>query len=72
MSILWIALPLVPFVLSGILLSIRSRESIAAGAGVAAGLFACGLLYAIAAFLSLFLRFSPAYGRNWVSPTDHA
>jgi len=44
MSIRWIALPLVPFVLSGILLSIRSRESIAAGAGVAASLFACGLL----------------------------
>lgn len=59
MSILWIALLIVPFVLSGLLLSTRSEESIAAGAGVATGLFACGIIVAIAAFLSLFLRFFP-------------
>lgn len=59
MSILWIALPLVPFVLSGLLLSARSGQSKAAGAGIAAGLFACGFIFAIAAFLSLFLRFFP-------------
>jgi hypothetical protein len=59
MSILWFALPFAPLVLSGLLLSTRSKKSKASGAGVAAGLFACGLLFAIAALLGLFLTFSP-------------
>lgn len=59
MSILWILLPVAPFVLSGLLLSTRSEESKAGGAGVAAGLFACLLIFAIAALLSLFLGFFP-------------
>jgi hypothetical protein len=59
MSILWIALPLVPFVLSGLLLSTRSEQSKAAGAGVATGLFASTFILAIAALLSLFFRFYP-------------
>ena len=59
MSILWFALPLAPFLLSGLLLSTRSEKSKAGGAGVAAGLFAWGLLVAIAAFLGLFLTFGP-------------
>ena len=59
-SILWIALPLIPFILSELLLSTRSEESIAAGAGVAAGLFGCGFIFAIAVFIgSWVLRLSP-------------
>jgi hypothetical protein len=61
MSILWIALPLAPFVLSVLLLSTRGEQSKAGGAGVAAGLFACGIVFAIAAFLGLFLTFWPNY-----------
>lgn len=60
MVILWIALPLVPFILSAVLLSRRSEVPKAAGAGVAAGVFACGLAAAIAVFLGSFLRFGPA------------
>ncbi len=60
MVILWIALPLVPFILSAVLLSRRSEVSKAAGAGVAAAVFACGLIAAIALFLGSFLRFGPA------------
>jgi hypothetical protein len=37
----------------------RSEESKAGGAGVAAGHFACGIVFAIAAFLSPFLSFFP-------------
>jgi hypothetical protein len=57
--LLWIALPLVPYLLSGLLLSTRGEESKAGGAGVAAGLFAWGFIFAIVAFVSLFFRFSP-------------
>ena len=60
MVILWIALPLVPFIISALLLSRRSEESKAAGAGVAAALFAWGLVAAIAMFLGAFIRFGPA------------
>lgn len=47
-TILWFALLLVPFALSGMLLSRRGEESKAAGAGVGATLFGCGLVAAIA------------------------
>ena len=57
--ILWIAVPLLPFIFSILFLSRRSEESKAAGAGVAAGLFTCGLLVAITVFLSQFLSFFP-------------
>lgn len=58
-SVLRVALLVVPFIVSWLLLSIRSEQSRAAGAGVAAGLFASGPFLAIAAFLSLFLSFGP-------------
>jgi hypothetical protein len=44
MSTLRIALPLVPFILSALLLSTSSENSKAAGAGVAVALFSSGLL----------------------------
>jgi hypothetical protein len=59
LTILWIGLPLAPFVLSTLLLSARSEESKAGGAGVAAGLFACGLLFAMAALVAPLLSFFP-------------
>jgi hypothetical protein len=58
MVVLWIALPLAPFVLSWLLISARVEEGIAAGAGIAAALFVCLLILSIATFFgSLFLRF---------------
>ena len=58
MWILRIALPLVPFFLSVLLLSTRSENSKAAGAGIAVALFSSGLLFAIAALFSLiFMQF---------------
>jgi len=57
-TILRIALPLVPFIFSASL-SRRSEESKDAGSGVASPLFACGLFFAIAAFFAGFLAFSP-------------
>ncbi len=60
-TLLWVALPLVPFLFSGLLLSARSEEAIAAGAGVAAALFLIGLLFSIAAILSLVVGFHPSY-----------
>lgn len=57
--ILWIALPLFPFILSSLLLSRRSEESKATGAGLAAALFASGLSFAILAFFAELLAFSP-------------
>jgi hypothetical protein len=59
MLILRFALPSVPFLLSGLFLSKRSEECKAGGAGVAAGLFVCGVLFALAAFLSMFFGFFP-------------
>ena len=56
---LWIALPLLPLIFSMLLLSRRSEESKAAGAGVAAGLFACGSLAAILAIFAQFFSFFP-------------
>jgi hypothetical protein len=56
-SVLWVALPLVLYVLSWLLLSARSEESIAAGAGVAAGLFTCGLVFAITVLAGFLLGF---------------
>jgi len=52
--ILWIALPAVPLILSEVLLSLRSEEWIAAGAGVAAALVAGSVFYAVVAVLFLF------------------
>jgi hypothetical protein len=52
MYCLWIALPLVPFVLSVLLLSARREEAIAAGAGVVAALFSNSLIFAVAAALA--------------------
>ena len=54
-----IALVLVPFVVSALLLSTRGEHSKAAGAGVAFALFSSGLLLGIAGFLNLFLAISP-------------
>jgi hypothetical protein len=55
-----IALPLVPFILSALLLSTSSENSKAAGAGIAVALFSSGLLVAIAALFSFFfMQFSP-------------
>jgi hypothetical protein len=56
---LWIALPLLPLIFSMLLLSRHSEESKAAGSGVAAGLFTCGSLAAILAFLAQFFSFFP-------------
>jgi hypothetical protein len=58
-TILWIALPFVPFILSGWLLSCRSENAIAAGSGVAAGLFLCSLLFSITAVLAPAFSFWP-------------
>lgn len=59
MAILWIAIPAVPFLLSMFLLSTRSENSKAAGAGFAAGLIAVAFIFAVVAILSVFFRFSP-------------
>jgi hypothetical protein len=58
-TILWIALPFVPFLLSGLLLSCRSEEAVASGAGVAAALFLCSFLFSIAALLGFAFLFGP-------------
>lgn len=57
MLMLWIALPLVPFIISALLLSRRSEESKAAGAGLVAALFTCGFFFALIAFVSEFVGF---------------
>lgn len=51
MYCLWIALPLVPFVLSVLLLSARREDAIAAGAGTATALFSNSLIFAVATAL---------------------
>lgn len=58
-TILWVALPLVPFIVSVVLLSTRSQGGIAAGAGIGAALFLCSLLFSIAALLGFVLTFGP-------------
>ena len=58
-TILWVALPLVPFMVSAALLSTRSQAGIAAGAGIGAALFLCSLLFSIAALLRFVLTFGP-------------
>lgn len=47
--LLWLALPAVPLLVSELLLSARSEEAIAAGAGVAASLFLNSLIASLAA-----------------------
>jgi hypothetical protein len=59
MKLLWVALPGIPFILSELLLSASNEEWIAAGAGIAAAVSAGSLLFAAAAFLSMFFRFLP-------------
>lgn len=54
MVILWSALPLVPFIVSMVLLSGRSQESKGAGAGVAAVLFAWGIFWSVLLFFAEF------------------
>jgi hypothetical protein len=59
-SILRVALPFVLYVLSVLLLSNRSEELIAAGAGIAAGLSPFSLMFSVFAFLgSTFFSFYP-------------
>jgi hypothetical protein len=58
-TILWVALPLIPFTVSVLLLSTRSQEAIAAGAGIGAALFLSALLFSIAALLGFVLAFGP-------------
>jgi len=58
--LLWITLPLVPFIASEALLSLRNEEWIAAGAGMAAALVAGSAVYGILEVLSLiFMSLSP-------------
>jgi hypothetical protein len=59
MLLLWIAVPLTPYILSALLLSRRSEESKAAGAGCAGALFACGFVFAIGVFAFEFVGFHP-------------
>jgi hypothetical protein len=59
-SILWVALPFVLYVISVLLLSTRSEELIAAGAGIAAGISPFSLLLAVSVFLgATFFSFFP-------------
>lgn len=58
MLVLWTCLPLVPFIMSGVLLSFRAEEAVAAGAGISAALFLCSLLFSIAAAAG-FVFFGP-------------
>jgi len=58
-TILWVALPLMPFIASVVLLSTRSQGGIAAGAGIGAALFLCSLLFSIAALLGFLLTSGP-------------
>jgi len=59
-SILGVALPLALYVLSVWLLSTRSEELIAAGAGIAAGLSPSAMMFSVATFVGLmFLSFYP-------------
>ncbi len=63
-TILWVALPLIPFTVSVVLLSTRSQEASAAGAGIGAALFLSALLFSIAALLGFVLTFGPvSYAR---------
>src|SRR5215469_8293084 len=57
MFVLWLTFPLVPFMISMLLLSRRSEETKAAGAGLAAALFTCGFAFAVAVFLAEFVGF---------------
>jgi hypothetical protein len=54
---LWVALPLVPFILSGSLVSFRREEAIAAGVGIAAALFLDSLLFSIGTLAGSMLTF---------------
>jgi hypothetical protein len=57
-SIVGIALPFGLYLLSVLLLSTRSEELIAGGAGVAAGMSPFGLTFSVAAFLGMGMRFA--------------
>jgi hypothetical protein len=58
-TFLWVALPLTPFLISGLLLSRRSEEAKAAGAGVAVALFLWALLFSIVEMAGLVTGFGP-------------
>jgi hypothetical protein len=60
LAILWFALPLLLYAVSGLLLSTRSEDLIIAGAGMAAGLAPPAALLAVATLLgSMFFSFYP-------------
>ncbi len=62
MYLLWLALPVVPLLVSELLISARSEEAIAAGAGVAASLFVNSLIASLAAaFGFLFMGGAQAF-----------
>lgn len=65
MLMLWIALPLVPFIISALLLSRRSEESKAAGAGLVAALLTCGFFFALIAFAAEFVGFGAPDSYLW-------
>src|ERR1700690_3622345 len=56
-SVLWAALPLAPYLLSLVLLSTRRTASVAAGAGIAGGLFAWFLMLSPGMGMGLTLGF---------------
>ncbi len=58
-SILWVLLPFVLYVLSVLLLATRSEESIAAGAGIAAGISPFSLIFSVFGFFGLLFSFYP-------------
>jgi hypothetical protein len=59
LSILWVALPLVPWLLSFFLLSTRGLASVVAGAGVAGGFFALMFVAGLAGCVGLAVVFGP-------------
>ena len=59
-AILWFALPVIPYLSSGLLLSARNEEFLALGAGVAGALFGFAFLFGLSVLGSItFLNFSP-------------
>jgi hypothetical protein len=61
-SVLWAALPLAPYLLSLVLLSTRRAASVAAGAGIAGGLFTWFLMLSPGMGLGLLLAFGLSQG----------
>jgi hypothetical protein len=59
--VVWVALPLVVYIVSRSLVSTPNMGYIALGAGLSAGFLPGLLLLAIVSFLSLFVQFSPVH-----------